>query len=304
MLPPHLMPGLTSDYPAFFARYPEEFGPVISLEGSSGIQRKTQDSFGYEWNWASDFVGDSFPEWFPEGIEPEAVFSSRRGLEIGCGAGRHAEIAAHYAREHFATDLSRAVDPAFERTRNLENCHVIQADAFHLPFKPRSFDYVFCLGVLQHMHDPAEGFRRVAQQAQEGGLLLVNVYQNSRPVMQFLLEVVRKVTTRLPNSVLKVISLSAAFAEYGLFIVPWRMLKRTKLAGTLGRVVPQRLDEYTKHNFHTCATDWFDRLSCPVKLHYNREDLESWYQQAGYREIVVTPFWKAFWNGCGRRLSE
>ena len=56
-----------------------------------------------------------------------------------------------------------------------------------------------------------------------------------------------------------------------------------------------------RHDFHTCVTDWFDRLSCPVKKHYTREQMLGWYAEAGYDEIVVTPYWKAFWNGFGRR---
>ena len=305
MLPGHLLPDLASDYPAFFTRHAGRLSlqePVGSI--ASRVQRRTQESFGYEWTWASDFQGDGFPEWFPEGIHPEMVFRGHVGLEVGCGAGRHAEIAARLAKEHFAIDLSRAVDPAFERTRAMENCHVIQADTFHLPFKKGSFDYVYCLGVLQHLHDPKGGFRHLTNQPREGGALLVNVYQASRPVAQFLLELVRKVTTRLPNTVLRYLSIAAALVDYGLFVLPWKKVRRGWFGRALHRFVPQRIDEYARHDFDTCVTDWFDRLSCPVKLHFKREDLISWYQKAGYAEVIVTPYWKAFWNGYGRRIAR
>ena len=300
MLPAALLRDLAVDYPRFYA----EHGTRLALSKSDKttserIQRKTQESFGYEWNWAADFAGDGFPEWFPEGITPEKVFPGRVGLEVGCGGGRHAEVAAKLSKEHFATDLARAVDPAFERNRNIPNCHVIQADAFNLPFKKGSFDYVYCLGVLQHMHDPAEGFRKLAEQPRDGGILLINVYQASRPVMLFLLELVRKITTRLPN---RALTYAGALVDYGLFILPWKKLKPTRVGGALSRFVPQRIDEYTHHDFRTCVTDWFDRLSCPVKLHYKREDLLGWYEGAGYKDVVVTPFWKAFWNGYGERV--
>ena len=36
-------------------------------------------------------------------------------------------------------------------------------------------------------------------------------------------------------------------------------------------------------------------------IHYHREDLMQWYAECGYEEIVVTPYWKAFWNGYGKR---
>jgi SAM-dependent methyltransferase/uncharacterized protein YbaR (Trm112 family) len=303
MLPRPLMAELPNDYPEFFARSAGRGSTVRDGKPlrQAVIQRRTQESFGYEWNWSADFEGDGFPEWFPEGVLPESVFSGRVGLEVGCGGGRHAEVAAACAKQHVATDFSRAVDVAFDRTRHLPNCHVIQADAFHLPFPEGSFDYVYCIGVLQHLHEPAEGFRRLARQPRAGGELLVNVYAASRPAMQFLLEIVRKVTTRLPHSVLRYFCLAVGSLEYGLFIVPWRSLKGTRMGRLIRPLVPQRLDEYTRHNFHTCITDWFDRLSCPVKLHYKRDDLLSWYESAGYSDVVVTPFWKAFWNGYGRR---
>jgi hypothetical protein len=52
------------------------------------------------------------------------------------------------------------------------------------------------------------------------------------------------------------------------------------------------------------VTDWFDRLACPIKKHYRREDLVRWFADAGFTHVTVTPYWKAFWNGCGRRPAS
>jgi SAM-dependent methyltransferase len=172
-----------------------------------------------------------------------------------------------------------------------------------MPFKEGEFDYVYCLGVLQHFHNPPAGFRAIAKLPQTGGILLANVYQLSRPVMIGLLSIIRRYTTRMSNSALRRLSEVTGRLEYGLFIRPWNLLKPTAAGKLLAPVVPQRLDEYTKHDLHTCIVDWFDRLSCPVKLHYKREDLVSWFRAAGYTDVVVTPYWKAFWNGYGRRAA-
>jgi len=303
MLPPQLLPGLKQDYPEFFREHAGR--DVARANGSKSrdaqVKRKTQEAFGYEWTWASDYHAVNFLDWIPAGHEPQTLFADLVGLEIGCGAGRHSAIAAGMAREHFAVDLSRAVDSAFARNRTLPNCHVVQADAFYLPFRPGAFDYVFCLGVLQHMPDPERGFYALAQQPGARGILLVNVYQASRPVVLFLLEVARKITVRMPNRALKFVSIAAGCVDYGLFIAPWRRVRSTILGRALRRFVPERIQEYAKHDFHTCVTDWFDRLSCPVKKHYKREDLRRWYERAGYADVTVTPYWKAFWNGYGRR---
>jgi SAM-dependent methyltransferase/uncharacterized protein YbaR (Trm112 family) len=305
MLPPHLLVELQRDYPAFF----ELHGSQISVAGfehrpETRVMRQTQEAFGYEWTWAADYHASNFADWLPAGVTAGVLFPGRVGLEVGCGAGRHAYATAGIAKEHFAVDLSRAVDSAFDRTRTLANCHVIQADVFHLPFPQQAFDYVYCLGVLQHLPNPEAGFHALARQPRPGGLLLVNVYQASRPITLFLLESVRKISARLPNSLLKPISIGAGCLDYGLFIGPWRRLRSTMLGKHLRRFVPTRIDEYAKHDFHTCVTDWFDRLACPVKKHYKREDVFHWYGDAGYADVIVTPYWKAFWNGYGKRIAS
>jgi SAM-dependent methyltransferase len=302
MLPADLLPALKDDYPEFFSSYARGTRPIDSAPtAATAIRRRTQEAFGYEWTWAADYHADNFRDWLPEGFDPEAGFRGKLGLEVGCGAGRHAAATAGLAAEHVAVDLSRAVDSAFARTRGLLNCHVVQADVMHLPFRERSFDYVYCLGVLQHTADPEASFHALARQPKPGGLLVVNIYQASRPVMLFLLECFRQITTRLSPGLVKDLSVAAGIVEYGLFIGPWKRIRATHAGRLLRPIIPDRLDDYAKDDFDTCVTDWFDRLACPVKKHYRREDLMAWFAHDGYVDVTVTAYWKAFWNGCGRR---
>jgi len=298
MLPPHLLQHLPKDYPDFYTKY----RPDLIKEAKVDVQRHTQEAFGYEWTWAGDYSAENFNDWLPQGFTPEGLFKDKLGLEVGCGAGRHAERNSQIAREHIAVDLSRAVDSAFPRTRNRPNCHVVQADCFNLPFKEQTFDYVYCLGVLQHMHNPPEGFQALAKQPKKDGVLLINVYQSSRPILIAALEGLRKVTTRMSNESLKKFSEFCGVIDYYFFIAPWKLLKNSLFGRIVKPIVPGRIDEYARHDFHTCVVDWFDRLSCPVKKHYSDKQLASFYEQAGYRNIVVKPYWKAFWNGYGEKV--
>ncbi len=302
LLPPDLLPSLKDDYPEYFELYgrsqPHTAAPRTA---HTRTQRRTQQAFGYEWTWAAEYHADNFSDWLPADFDAKQGFTGKLGLEVGCGAGRHAAATARLAEQHVAVDLSRAVDSAFARTRSLRNCHVVQADALRLPLQERTFDYVYCLGVIQHMPSPEAGFRALAKQPRPGGILLVNVYQSSRPVMLFLLECVRKLTTRLPPRAVKYLSVAAGLLEYGLLVGPWRRIRNSCFGRLLRPLVPSRVDECAKDDFDTCVTDWFDRLACPVKKHYRREDLRQWYEDAGYSDIAVTPYWKAFWNGYGRR---
>jgi SAM-dependent methyltransferase len=301
MLPADLLPSLEEDYPDFFRKHGAGRGTPRPQTAVTAVQRRTQQAFGYEWTWAADYHADNFSDWLPAGVDARECFAGKVGLEVGCGAGRHAAATATIAEQHIAVDLSRAVDSAFARTRGSTNCHVVQADATRLPFPERTFDYVYCLGVLQHMPDPEAGFRALAKQPRPGGVLLVNVYQASRPVVLFLLECFRQLTTRLSPAAVKSVSVGLGKLEYGLLIGPWKRLRETRVGRLLRPIIPSRLDECAKDDLDTCVTDWFDRLACPVKKHYKRGDLMHWYASSGYSDVVVTPYWKAFWNGYGRR---
>jgi SAM-dependent methyltransferase/uncharacterized protein YbaR (Trm112 family) len=264
------------------------------------VQKATMGVFGFEWLRYSDYDADNYDNWMPEGFSPEEGFVDRVGLEVGCGAGRHAEKTSRWARSHFAVDLSYAVDAAFNRNRHATNCHVIQADAFSLPFDESKFDYVYCLGVIQHMHSPPDGFRHLAGYVREGGILLVNVYQSSRELSRRFLEVLRQATTRMPARPLNALCFVAGTFDYALCLA-WRGIERLGMARLLGRLVPERTKEYSRHSYKTVVADWYDRLACPVKLHYSSDDLAGWYRDAGFEAVRVTPYWKAFWNGYGER---
>lgn len=300
LLPVRLRENLTSTYPDFYSKYKDEFKfKETEIDSVTKVQAHTQEAFGHEWTWAADYDADNFESWLPDGLDKDYLFKDKVGLEVGCGAGRHAQKVSSYSKIHIAVDLSHAVDSAHERTKEIENCHVVQADAFSLPFRENNFDYVYCLGVLQHMHNPPAGFEALSKIPKKDGYLLINVYQKGRPITVGALELVRKVTTNLSNRQLEVISTIAGYVEYYVFFFPWVCLRNTAVGKILKPIVPKRIDEYAKHDLKTAIVDWFDRLSCPVKIHYRKEDLEKWYQEQGYRNILVTPYWKAFWNGFG-----
>src|SRR5215207_8780273 len=84
-----------------------------------------------------------------------AVIKGKSVLEVGCGAGRFTEVMLKAGARVFAVDLSSAVEANYENCRNLSSDYfVCQADALKLPVAPGSFDFVVCLGVIQHTPSP------------------------------------------------------------------------------------------------------------------------------------------------------
>ena len=81
---------------------------------------------------------------------------------------------------------------------------VMRADLYALPFPDRSFDRVFCYGVLQHTPDPAAAFRRLVRYVKAGGCLAVDVYGRPPPLSRFWSKYLwRPITTRLPPRLLR-----------------------------------------------------------------------------------------------------
>lgn len=98
-------------------------------------------------------------------------------LEVGCGAGRFTELLLDSGAHVFASDLSSAVEANLENFRGAANYFVCQADGRELPVRPESFDYVVCLGVIQHTPDPEMMISALARYIKPGGELVIDHYR-------------------------------------------------------------------------------------------------------------------------------
>src|SRR5574337_518636 len=101
-------------------------------------------------------------------------------LEVGSGAGRFTEQAASTGATVVSLDYSTAVEANFATNGHLPNVLIAQADLYRMPVRPRSFDRVVCLGVIQHTPDPERSFQALARQPRSGGALAIDVYRRPR----------------------------------------------------------------------------------------------------------------------------
>lgn len=100
-------------------------------------------------------------------------------LDVGCGAGRFAEVALEAGARVIAVDLSKAVY-ACQRTLARfpkENYVVLRADLFALPLNPGVFDGIYSLGVLHHTPDPLRAIRTLSHFLKPGGRLATWIYE-------------------------------------------------------------------------------------------------------------------------------
>ena len=143
-------------------------------------------SFGFQWNRFRRTQLDSHTGvplsrarllrstgWGPGELE------GKRVLDVGCGAGRFAEVTLALGADVVALDYSSAVDACRDNLAPHPRLDVVQGDIYRLPFRPGVFDFVYCLGVLQHTPDVRKAFLCLPPQLRPGGHLTVTCIKSS-----------------------------------------------------------------------------------------------------------------------------
>jgi SAM-dependent methyltransferase len=300
-------------HPEFFrtyeARLPKQLLPDEKLQkGKSSedfetkAQLDTARSFGYEWQAFSEMLPDYEANfrWYFERFSPTS-FAGKRILDAGCGTGRHTfHMARSGASEVVAMDFSQAIEVAAQNNRDNPNTHFVQADIYHPPFLPESFDFVYSLGVLHHLPDPEKGFRSLLPLLRAGQYINIYLYWNLegepawRRAALSAVTGIRRITTRMPHALLKKLSWMLAAGFQVAFVLPSRALDSFERTRFLADRVP--LGHYRKYSFRVLYTDQFDRFSAPIENRYSRAEVAGWFERARLEEFVIL-------GGAGWRAS-
>jgi SAM-dependent methyltransferase len=127
-----------------------------------------------------------------------AALPGAQVLEVGCGAGRFTEVLLEQGAVVTSIDLSEAVDANAGNFPVDARHRIAQADVRALPFAPRSFDVVFCLGVIQHTPQSELTLAALYAQVRPGGWLAIDHYTYRAAWFLSTQPAVRRVLTRLP----------------------------------------------------------------------------------------------------------
>ncbi len=260
-----------------------------AVSRAEALKERTRRSFGYQWTTFGQ-MADQFREDFLNYIYPVSpdFFAGKRGLDAGCGFGRHLYHAAQFGASMAGLDFSRAITRAREITVGLDRVRLIQGDLLKPPFRPASFDFVYSIGVLHHLPDPEAGLRALLPLLRPGGAVFIWVYSKSRVATNTILEGVRWLTSRLPLAMTRALSLAGALVDWCGFIVPYRVARQLFGAG-VDRFILARVKLYARYPFQVVYTDWFDRLSAPVRHYFDEKDLMSWAARAGLVNVRISP---------------
>lgn len=259
-------------------------------------QSNYANNFGMQWNQFRETQLDSYSGhpisserfWLATGWKPKQL-KGKWVLDVGCGAGRFAEIALLAGAKVVALDYSSAVNACQANLNHHPNLHVVQGDIYALPFAQESFSYVYSLGVLQHTPDVQKAFAALPPMLCSGGKLCTDFYWKRFRTVMHAKYFLRPLTKRMDQ--LRLFRLLQRWVP--ALLVSSQMIGRIPVIGNaLKRVIP--VADYTgrfplskQQLYEWALLDTFDMLAPTYDNPQKAKTVRSWFHHAGMLEIEV-----------------
>lgn len=252
-------------------------------------------SFGFQWNIHTRTQLDSHTglsiskDRLLEALGQNDSFEGKKILEAGSGAGRFTEVLAKTGARIYSFDYSSAVEANQKNNGHARNLTIFQGDIFNIPFKEESFDYVICLGVIQHTPTPEKAFKSLSSKVKPGGMLVIDVYTKSIVSMLQWKYLLRPLTKRMNSRILYGI-----ISKVVPFFLPLTILLKRITGRIGGRFMP--IVEYSnlglpyKLNKEWAVLDTFDMYSPQHDHPQSKKSVLRWFKEIGFENIEV-------WNG-------
>jgi SAM-dependent methyltransferase len=198
-------------------------------------------------------------------------------LDAGSGTARFSEVVADHATEVVALDLSHAVETAQENVGARPNVHVVQASITKLPFRAGTFDFIFSIGVLHHTPDTREALLSLTQALCSGGEIAVWVYDGADKSWYVGSDLLRLVTTRLPQGVL--------YRLCRVSIPLYHVYRKSRLAPLFNRVL--KISMHPDPQWR--VLDTFDWYAPRYQHRHTLKEVLSWFRAAGLESMTIGP---------------
>ncbi len=266
------------------AEWQQAIGAIPDLDAFLKHQKKTAESFAYEWKYIykeNDYEKNNFFHFLSPFLQEENL-KGKKTLDIGCGSGRFTKWAALSGTEvSFGSDLGETVEVAYEMTKDFPNVCIIQADIYAMPFF-ETFDIAYSIGVLHHLPRPKQGFLKLPKVVRKDGQFLIWVYNrrgNARAI--YFYEPLRDLLKKLPKPLLFKLCYIPGFIVHliNLFGKFLEAIGLKKLASKLPFAY------YAHFPFNMKLNDAFDVLATPKSNYYYYEEIEKWFADGGLKDV-------------------
>jgi SAM-dependent methyltransferase len=261
------------------------------------VDRRTADAFATSWNDLPSgpvYTREQFIDWF-EPVTPDDL-RGRRVLELGFGNG---SLLHHVAGCAPSALTGVELGDTFEVAKaNIPGSYTGELNLIHgdlTRVEAGLHDVVYCIGVIHHLDEPADGFRAVLRHVVEGGRFHCWVYaREGNALVIALVDPLRRVVSRLPWRVTK---WGVAFPlALPFFVVANATAALVRRWPALRNVLP--LAGYftwiAKREFAFFHHVAFDQLVTPTTRYISRDTVESWLESS---EVEPGSTYLIFRNG-------
>lgn len=267
---------------------------------SNNIDKKVVDDFGNEWDrfQQADITYDAWNQYFH--IFPfSEINNDSVGFDMGCGSGRWATFMYDKVGLLNCVDPSKkALNVAKKNLQAASNINFIEASVGdNNILQEGSQDFGYCLGVLHHVPETAEGIKSCSKLLKKGAPFLIYLYYNfeNKPLFYKYLwkasDIIRRIISRLPNP-LKII-----IAELIAILVYLPLAKLSNFVEKLGLNVSNiPLSDYRDKTLHFIRTDSLDRFGTRLEQRFDKAEISNMLKNAGFEQPIFsesTPHWVA-----------
>ena len=249
------------------------------------------ESFGLQWNrFASTQIDSkvgtkrSENRFREETLWDESQLAGKLVLDAGCGSGRFSEIALKLGASLIAVDYSSAVEASKQNLSGPDKL-IVQGDLAALPVLDQTFDYIYCIGVLQHTSEPARIVKELLRCLKIGGEITLTFYEySSWHVLWYSKYLVRPLTKRLPKTLLlKIIERTSSLwfpLTSFLFSLPGNLSRGFRFLIPIANYVEYKYVD-PKIARAEAILDTFDMLSPSYDKPIKKSEIHSWVADSG-----------------------
>ena len=263
------------------------------------------ENFGFQWNNFTQTQIDRFSNTHNQSKErfftvtgwDKQDLTGQNILEVGSGAGRFSQVVLDYTKANlYSVDYSNAVEANWRNNgHHHERFRLAQASVYELPFPKKSFDKVFCFGVLQHTPDFKKSVQCLTEMVKPGGELIVDFYPIRgwwtkihakyifRPFTKRMTH--QKLLKRIERNANWLIGASQFFNKVGVGKLTNRFLPICDIKSTL----PPHLTREQRREW--VILDTFDMFSPEYDHPQRLSTVKGWFEEFGMQDV-----WSGFIN--------
>lgn len=268
-------------------------------------------SFGLQWEKHSKTQVDKFngttisrDRFYRETGWNKPKMCGKKVLECGSGAGRFSQVVLDAGAVCFSIDYSSAIEVNQQNNCPNDNLILAQADIYRLPFKKKTFDYIFCFGVLQHTPNVRKAFLSMVPYLKEGGEIAVDAYTKSFTAFIHPKYFLRLITKKMnKEKIYEIIKISAPY----LLAISCAIKKIPFLGKYLSKFIPIANYKNELNIPDNLLLDWaildtFDWLSPAYDHPQTRYSLKRYFLESGLKNINISN--KGALVGKGKALEQ